>query len=129
MVWRDTCRSTTSLHADGSLLGTGKVLRHMLSHRTLAHHKGRCSRSSCPFHSDAGNGAVVQNSNTSNLIFRIPALIAFISAAITLEPGDIIATGTADGVGVFRKPPVFLKSGDVMEVDIEGLGVLKNYVV
>jgi acylpyruvate hydrolase len=74
------------------------------------------------------NGIVMQNSNTSNLIFQIPTLIAFISAAITLEPGDIIATGTPDGVGVFRKPPVFLKSGDVMEVDIEGLGVLKNAV-
>jgi acylpyruvate hydrolase len=74
------------------------------------------------------NGNVVQNSNTSNLIFRIPELIAFISAAITLEPRDIIATGTPDGVGVFRKPPVFLKSGGVMEVDIEGLGVLRNPV-
>lgn len=74
------------------------------------------------------NGKVVQNSNTSNLIFRIPKLIEFISEAITLEPGDIIATGTPDGVGVFRKPPVFLKSGDVMEVDIEGLGVLRNTV-
>lgn len=74
------------------------------------------------------NGDVVQNSNTSNLIFRIPALIAFISAAITLEPGDIIATGTPEGVGVFRKPPVFLKSGDVMEVEIEGLGMLRNRV-
>jgi 2-keto-4-pentenoate hydratase/2-oxohepta-3-ene-1,7-dioic acid hydratase in catechol pathway len=63
----------------------------------------------------------VQNSHTSNRIFRIPALIAFISAAVTLEPGDIIATG--DAVGVFRKPPVFLNSGDVMEVEIEGLGV------
>jgi 2-keto-4-pentenoate hydratase/2-oxohepta-3-ene-1,7-dioic acid hydratase in catechol pathway len=75
------------------------------------------------------NGNVVQDSNTSNLIFRIPTLIAFISAAITLEPGDIIATGTPDGVGVFRKPPVFLKSGDVMEVEIEGLGILRNHVV
>jgi 2-keto-4-pentenoate hydratase/2-oxohepta-3-ene-1,7-dioic acid hydratase in catechol pathway len=75
------------------------------------------------------NGALVQNSNTSNLIFRIPALIAFISAAITLDPGDIIATGTPDGVGVFRNPPVFLKPGDVMEVDIEGLGLLRNRVV
>ncbi|MGA7908242.1 MAG: fumarylacetoacetate hydrolase family protein [Candidatus Sulfotelmatobacter sp.] len=75
------------------------------------------------------NGQVVQNSNTSNFIFRIPTLIAFISAAITLEPGDIIATGTPDGVGVFRKPPVFLKSGDVMEVEIEGLGVLRNHIV
>ena len=75
------------------------------------------------------NGNTVQNSNTSNLIFRIPKLIEFISEAITLEPGDIIATGTPDGVGVFRKPPVFLKPGDVMEVDIEGLGVLRNEVV
>jgi 2-keto-4-pentenoate hydratase/2-oxohepta-3-ene-1,7-dioic acid hydratase in catechol pathway len=75
------------------------------------------------------NGALVQNSNTSNLIFRIPALIAFISAAITLDPGDIIATGTPDGVGVFRNPPVFLKPGDVMEVDIEGLGLLRSRVV
>jgi len=75
------------------------------------------------------NGNTVQNSNTSNLIFRIPKLIEFISEAITLEPGDIIATGTPDGVGVFRKPPVFLKSGDVMEVEIEGLGILRNEVV
>jgi 2-keto-4-pentenoate hydratase/2-oxohepta-3-ene-1,7-dioic acid hydratase in catechol pathway len=75
------------------------------------------------------NGKTVQNSNTSNLIFRVPTLIAFISQAITLEPGDIIATGTPDGVGVFRKPPVFLKAGDVMEVDIEGLGTLRNRMV
>jgi acylpyruvate hydrolase len=75
------------------------------------------------------NGNTVQDSNTSNLIFRIPKLIEFISESITLEPGDIIATGTPDGVGVFRKPPVFLKPGDVMEVDIEGLGVLRNEVI
>jgi 2-keto-4-pentenoate hydratase/2-oxohepta-3-ene-1,7-dioic acid hydratase in catechol pathway len=75
------------------------------------------------------NANIVQDSNTSNLIFRIPKLIEFISESITLEPGDIIATGTPDGVGVFRKPPVFLKPGDVMEVDIEGLGVLRNEVV
>ena len=74
------------------------------------------------------NGNVVQNSNTSQLIFRIPALLHYISAAISLEPGDIIATGTPDGVGVFSKPPVFLKSGDVMEVEIEGLGVLRNRI-
>lgn len=75
------------------------------------------------------NGNTVQNSSTSNLIFRVPALIQFISASITLEPGDIIATGTPDGVGLFRKPPVFLRPGDVMEVDIEGLGVLRNRLV
>lgn len=75
------------------------------------------------------NGATVQNSNTSKMIFRIPELIEFISAAITLEPGDIIATGTPEGVGVFRNPPVFLKTGDIVEVEIEKLGVLRNPVV
>lgn len=75
------------------------------------------------------NGVTMQNSNTSKLIFRVPELIEFISAAITLEPGDIIATGTPEGVGAFRKPPIFLKAGDVVEVEIEGLGVLRNPVV
>ena len=74
------------------------------------------------------NGATMQNSNTSKLIFRVPELIEFISAAITLEPGDIIATGTPEGVGAFRKPPVYLKPGDVVEIEIEGLGILRNPV-
>jgi acylpyruvate hydrolase len=56
----------------------------------------------------------------------LPELIAFISEAITLEPGDIIATGTPSGVGVFRNPPVFMKPGDVAEVEIEKLGLLRN---
>jgi len=71
----------------------------------------------------------MQDSNTSKMIFRVPELIEFISASITLEPGDIIATGTPEGVGAFRKPPVFLKPGDVVEVEIERLGVLRNFVV
>ena len=75
------------------------------------------------------NGEVFQDSNTSKMIFRVPELISFISEAITLEPGDIIATGTPSGVGVFRNPPVFMKAGDVAEVEIEGLGVLRNAVV
>ena len=75
------------------------------------------------------NGEIFQDSNTSKLIFRVPELISFISEAITLEPGDIIATGTPSGVGVFRKPPVFMKAGDVAEVEIEGLGVLRNAAV
>jgi 2-keto-4-pentenoate hydratase/2-oxohepta-3-ene-1,7-dioic acid hydratase in catechol pathway len=75
------------------------------------------------------NGEVFQDSNTSKLIFQLPELIAFISEAITLEPGDIIATGTPSGVGVFRNPPVFMKAGDVAEVEIEGLGVLRNMAV
>ena len=75
------------------------------------------------------NGTTMQDSNTDKLIFQIPQLIEFISASITLEPGDIIATGTPAGVGAFRKPPVFLKAGDLVEVEIEKLGVLKNPVV
>jgi acylpyruvate hydrolase len=72
------------------------------------------------------NGEVFQDSNTSKLIFQLPELISFISEAITLEPGDIIATGTPSGVGVFRNPPVFMKPGDVAEVEIEKLGWLRN---
>ena len=75
------------------------------------------------------NGATMQDSNTSKLIFRVPDLIQFISASITLEPGDIIATGTPEGVGAFRKPPIFLKPGDIVEVEIERLGLLRNPVV
>lgn len=75
------------------------------------------------------NGTTMQSSNTSKLIFRIPKLINFITEGITLEPGDVIATGTPEGVGVFRNPPVLLKDGDVYEVEIEGLGVLRNKCV
>jgi 2-keto-4-pentenoate hydratase/2-oxohepta-3-ene-1,7-dioic acid hydratase in catechol pathway len=75
------------------------------------------------------NGVTMQDSHTSKMIFRVPELIEFASASITLEPGDIIATGTPEGVGAFRKPPVFLKPGDVVEVEIDRLGVLRNHVV
>jgi 2-keto-4-pentenoate hydratase/2-oxohepta-3-ene-1,7-dioic acid hydratase in catechol pathway len=75
------------------------------------------------------NGATLQSSNTSKMIFRVPELIEFVSESITLEPGDIIATGTPEGVGVFRKPPIFLKPGDIVEIEIERLGVLRNPVV
>lgn len=74
------------------------------------------------------NGETLQDSNTEELIFKIPELIEFLSASITLEPGDIIATGTPPGVGFARKPPIFLKDGDVAEVEIEGLGILTNPV-
>lgn len=74
------------------------------------------------------NGTTMQDANTNLLIFQIPQLVEFISASITLEPGDIIATGTPAGVGAFRKPPIFLKAGDVVEVEIEKLGVLANPV-
>lgn len=75
------------------------------------------------------NGEVMQSSNTSKMIFQVAYLVSYLSQGITLEPGDIIATGTPEGVGVFRDPPVLLKAGDVFEVEIEGLGILRNPVV
>ena len=75
------------------------------------------------------NGETMQDSNTDQLIFGVPALIEFLSQSITLEPGDVIATGTPPGVGFARNPPVFLKPGDRMEVLIEGMGGLGNPVV
>ncbi len=74
------------------------------------------------------NGNLQQSSNTSNLIFDCYTLVSFVSQAITLETGDLIFTGTPDGVGVFRDPPIFLKSGDVVEVTIEKIGSLRNPV-
>jgi len=75
------------------------------------------------------NGEVMQSSNTAKMIFKIGYLISYLSQGITLEPGDVIATGTPEGVGVFRDPPVLLKAGDVYEVEIEGLGTLRNPVI
>jgi 2-keto-4-pentenoate hydratase/2-oxohepta-3-ene-1,7-dioic acid hydratase in catechol pathway len=75
------------------------------------------------------NGQIMQDSNTDQLIFGVPELIEFLSETITLEPGDVIATGTPPGVGFARKPPVFLKPGDEMEVDIESVGKLNTPVV
>ncbi len=75
------------------------------------------------------NGEVMQSSNTGKMIFKVAYLVSYLSQGITLEPGDVIATGTPDGVGVFRRPPVLLKAGDVFEVTIEGLGTLRNPVI
>jgi 2-keto-4-pentenoate hydratase/2-oxohepta-3-ene-1,7-dioic acid hydratase in catechol pathway len=75
------------------------------------------------------NGEVLQSSNTSNLIFRVPDLIAFLSSAFTLEPGDIISTGTPSGVGFARKPPRWLVPGDDVVVSVSGVGELRNPVV
>jgi 2-keto-4-pentenoate hydratase/2-oxohepta-3-ene-1,7-dioic acid hydratase in catechol pathway len=74
-------------------------------------------------------GEILQKSNTRELIFRIPELIEFISSVVTLEPGDIISTGTPSGVGFARKPPRYLKAGDECIVRVEGLGELRNPVV
>lgn len=72
------------------------------------------------------NGALMQKSNTKHLVFKVPDLIQHITQVITLEPGDIVSTGTPGGVGVFREPQIFLKSGDTVEVEIEGIGKLVN---
>jgi 2-keto-4-pentenoate hydratase/2-oxohepta-3-ene-1,7-dioic acid hydratase in catechol pathway len=74
------------------------------------------------------NGNTMQDSNTRELIFYPDFLIEYISQVITFEPGDIIFTGTPPGVGMARKPPVYLKPGDVCEVEIGGIGVLRNPV-
>ncbi len=75
------------------------------------------------------NGTVMQESNTSDLIFSCRELVAYLSNCMTLLPGTAIMTGTPSGVGFARKPPVFVKSGDVVEIEIDGIGVLKNDVV
>lgn len=72
------------------------------------------------------NGTVAQSANTSDLVFDIAELVASISESTTLEPGDIIVTGTPAGVGHARKPPLYMKAGDIVEVEVEGLGVLRN---
>ncbi len=74
------------------------------------------------------NGHTVQDSHTSQMLFGVAELIAYISARITLEPGDLIATGTPPGVGAFQDPPVFLRPGDVVVVEIERIGRLTNRV-
>jgi 2-keto-4-pentenoate hydratase/2-oxohepta-3-ene-1,7-dioic acid hydratase in catechol pathway len=74
------------------------------------------------------NGVVKQDSNTSLMIFNIPTIIETLSAGLTLEPGDIIATGTPAGVGDARTPPEYLQPGDVMETEIEGIGMLRNRI-
>ena len=72
------------------------------------------------------NGAVMQDGNTADMIFDVPTLIEILSEVMTLEPGDVIATGTPAGVGYARTPPLFLKQGDVCEVEIEGIGTIAN---
>ena len=74
------------------------------------------------------NGEVRQSSSTADMIFPVAEVIEFVSAAITLEPGDLLLTGTPAGVGVFRDPPIFLAEGDEVTVEIERLGTLTNPV-
>jgi len=72
------------------------------------------------------NGNKVQGANTNDLVFSVADLVFFASEVFTLEPGDVIVTGTPAGVGFARKPPLFMKAGDVCEVEVEGLGILRN---
>ncbi|WP_108660020.1 fumarylacetoacetate hydrolase family protein [Acuticoccus kandeliae] len=74
------------------------------------------------------NGAIMQNSNTAHMIFSVPRTIAILSEVMTLQPGDLIATGTPEGVGYARKPPVFLRPGDEIAIEIDGIGTLTNPV-
>jgi 2-keto-4-pentenoate hydratase/2-oxohepta-3-ene-1,7-dioic acid hydratase in catechol pathway len=75
------------------------------------------------------NGKLMQDSNTNQLIFPVAEIVSYLSGIFTLEPGDLIFTGTPPGVGMARKPPVWLQPGDIVEVEIDGLGTLRNPVI
>ena len=74
------------------------------------------------------NGKTMQDGTTADWLFPLPKLIAYLSNVMTLEPGDVVSTGTPAGVGIFQKPPVFMKIGDVVEIEAEGIGVLRNTI-
>lgn len=74
------------------------------------------------------NGVIKQASNTRHMIFDIPTIIECLSRGMTLEAGDVIATGTPSGVGFVRQPPEYLTPGDVVECEVEGVGVLRNTI-
>jgi 2-keto-4-pentenoate hydratase/2-oxohepta-3-ene-1,7-dioic acid hydratase in catechol pathway len=75
------------------------------------------------------NGAIMQDGHTSEWLFPLPRLLSFLSQVMALEPGDVVTTGTPAGVGFFKKPQVFMKAGDVIEIEGEGIGVLRNTMV
>ena len=75
------------------------------------------------------NGVVVQDASTASLIFDVATLVSHLSEAVCLQPGDVIVTGTPSGVGLARKPPLWMKDGDVCEVEIEGIGILRSPIV
>ena len=74
------------------------------------------------------NGKTMQDGTTADWLFPLPKLIAYLSSVMTLEPGDVVSTGTPAGVGIFQKPPVFMKVGDVVEIEAEGIGILRNTI-
>jgi len=75
------------------------------------------------------NGEVMQDSNTADMIFDLPRIIADVSEIMTLHPGDVIVTGTPSGVGFARKPPVWLAAGDKVRIEIEGIPALENRII
>jgi acylpyruvate hydrolase len=75
------------------------------------------------------NGQILQNANTKDMIFDVATLVSVCSDAMALQPGDIIITGTPSGVGMARKPQVWMKAGDVCEIEVQGIGVLRNAVI
>ncbi len=75
------------------------------------------------------NGKTIQDGNTADWLFPLPRVVAFLSQVMTLEPGDIVTTGTPAGVGYFKNPQVFMKPGDVIEIEAEGIGILRNRIV
>ena len=75
------------------------------------------------------NGETQQSSNTEQFIFDVDELVEYISASMTLRPGDVISTGTPGGVGIFREPPELLEPGDTVETEVEGIGTLENPIV
>jgi 2,4-didehydro-3-deoxy-L-rhamnonate hydrolase len=75
------------------------------------------------------NGQVLQDGSTADWLFSLPRLISFLSDVMPLEPGDIVTTGTPAGVGVFRTPPVYMQAGDIVEIEAEGIGILRNRIV
>ena len=75
------------------------------------------------------NGEVMQDGNTADMIFRVPSIVSYISQIVTLEPGDVIMTGTPSGIGNARSPQVFMKAGDTITIEIERLGKLTNPIV
>ena len=75
------------------------------------------------------NGKTMQDGNTSEWLFPLPRLISFLSQVMVLEPGDVVTTGTPAGVGYFKKPQVFMRPGDTIEIEAQGIGVLRNRLV